>query len=133
MSKYRTFKGVERALAKRLNGQRTGHTGGADVQTNWLCVEVKSRKALPQWIRDAVSQAKRNAGLEQLPVAILHQQGQRHDGDLVVLALADFESWFGGGGPGPGLGTLTSGAVYDAATGDESAAAFLEIVAPDRE
>jgi len=94
MSKYRTFKGVERSLAKRLNGERTGHTGGADVQTDWLCAEVKSRKTLPQWVRDAVAQAKRNAGISQLPVAILHQQGQRHDADLVVMTLADFENNF---------------------------------------
>lgn len=95
MSKYRTFKGVERRLARRLNGDRTGHTGGADVQTDWLSVEVKSRKQLPQWLRGAVAQAKRNAGVSQLAVAILHEVGRNHDGDLVVMTLRDFEEWFG--------------------------------------
>lgn len=95
MSVYRTFKGVERKLAQRLGGERVGHLGGADVQTVWLSVEVKTRKELPQWLRDAVAQAKRNSGVSQLPVAILHQVGQRHAGDLVVIALADFEGWFG--------------------------------------
>lgn len=130
MSKYRTFKAVERALAKRLNGERTGHLGVADVQTDWLSVEVKSRKTLPQWLRDAIAQAKRNAGLEQLPVAILHQKGQRHAGDLVVMALADFENWFGDNGPGPGV---VEDARYSAALGDEDARRWLEVMTPDRE
>ncbi|MBI3960247.1 MAG: hypothetical protein HY328_15650 [Chloroflexi bacterium] len=130
MSKYRTFKGVERALAQRLNGERTGQTGGADVQTDWLCVEVKTRKHLPQWIRDAIAQAKRNGGISQLPVVILHQVGQRHAGDLVVMTLADFENWFGGGDPGPGA---MADARYLAALGDAEAAAWLGVCAPDRE
>jgi hypothetical protein len=129
MSKYRTFKGVERSLARRLNGDRTGHTGGADVQTDWLCVEVKTRKMLPQWMRDAIAQAKRNAGVSQLPIAILHQTGQRHAGDLVVMALADFENWFGGNGEGGAV----ADARYLAENGDEEARRWLEVVAPDRQ
>ena len=115
MSVYKTFKGVERAIAQRLAGERVGHLGGADVVTDWLAVEVKTRKALPGWIRDAVAQAKRNAGISQLPVAILHQVGQRHAGDLVVIALADFEGWFG--------------AEYLAADADD--AARLDVLTPD--
>lgn len=128
MSVYRTFKGVERSLAKRLNGQRTGHTGGADVQTDWLCVEVKTRKTLPQWVRDAIGQAKRNAGVSQMPIAILHQTGQRHAGDLVVMSLGDFESWFLSGDD---LGVRSS-AEYLAALGDESAREWLDVMTPDR-
>ncbi len=130
MSVYRTFKGVERAIAKRLNGERTGHTGGADVVTNWLAVEVKSKKHLPQWLRDAIAQARRNGGISQLAVVILHQVGQRHDGDLVVLTLADFENWFGDGDPGPGTMADT---VYQAANGDAEAAAWLDVMRPDSE
>ncbi len=34
---------------------------------------------------------------------MLHQLGRRHDGDLVVVRLRDFEAWFGwaNGEPGP--------------------------------
>ena len=130
MSVYRTFKGVERALAKRLNGERTGQTGGADVESDWLSVEVKCRKHLPQWLRDAIAQAKRNGGIPQLPVVILHQVGQRHDGDIVCLTLADFENWFGGMGESPPPGTMAD-TVYQAANGDEAAAAWLEVMTPD--
>ena len=128
MSQYRTFKGVERKIAQRLAGERVGHLGGADVVTDWLSVEVKSRKELPQWLRDAVAQAKRNGGISQLPVAILHQVGQRHAGDLVVMTLADFENWFG---DAPTLGTMAD-TVYQAANGDEEAGAWLDVMTPDR-
>jgi hypothetical protein len=32
----------------------------------------------------------------QLPVVVLHQKHKRHDDDLVLLRLSDFEAWFGG-------------------------------------
>ena len=127
MSKYKTFKGVERAIAKRLNGDRIGQYGGADVQTDWLSVEVKSRKTLPQWIRDAIAQSKRNAGISQLPIVILHQVGQRHDADLVVMALADFENWFGQAGDSG----VVADAEYRAALGNAEALEWLEIMTPD--
>ena len=95
MSVYRTFKGVERAIAKRLGGQRVGHLGGADVVTDWLSVEVKTRRALPGWLRDAIAQTKGNAGISQLPIVVLHQTGTKHTGDIVCLSLADFEQWIG--------------------------------------
>lgn len=128
MSKYKTFKGVERQIAKRLGGERVGHLGGADVIVDsWLSIEVKSRKTLPQWIRDAIAQSKRNAGISQLPIVILHQVGQRHDADLVVMALADFENWFGQAGDSG----VVADAEYRAALGNAEALEWLEIMTPD--
>jgi high-affinity K+ transport system ATPase subunit B len=95
MSANRPFKHHERTVAKRLGGQRTGHTGGADVVTDWLCIECKHRKEVPAWLVDALAQAKRNATAEQLPLAIIHQSGERYSEDLVILRMADFEHWFG--------------------------------------
>jgi len=93
----KTWKQVERAVAKRLGGQRTGATGGAtpDVATGWASVEVKTRQELPAWLLDAVRQAVRNAHPNTLALVILHQVGERHDNDLVVLRLRDFEDWYG--------------------------------------
>ena len=131
MSKYKTFKGVERAIAKRLGGERVGHLGGADVIVDsWLSIEVKSRKQIPQWIRDAIAQSKKNAKPDQLPILILHEHGQRYSGDLVVLALADFEDNFGGGGGGGAVGVVAD-AEYRAALGNAEAAKWLEIMKPD--
>ncbi len=94
---HRRGKAHERAMAGRLNGQRVGVTGLAtqDVDCGRLSIECKSRKELPAWLLDAVQQARRNARAEQLAVVILHQVGRRHDGDLVVLRLCDWEQWYG--------------------------------------
>lgn len=44
----------------------------------------------------AMAQARTNAPAGRLPVVVLHRVWSRHDNDLVVLRLADFEEWFGG-------------------------------------
>jgi len=92
-----TWKSVERRVARTLGGQRVGCTGKdtPDVVTNWLVVEVKHRRRLPQWLKDALAQARKHAGDGQLGIAVLHEQG-RHD-SLVVLSLDDFKEWFGDG------------------------------------
>ena len=131
MSKYRTFKGVERAIAKRLGGERVGHLGGADVIVDdWLSVEVKSRKQIPQWIRDALNQSKRNAGISELPIVILHQVGQNHNGDIVILTLADFQNWFGQADDSGDSGVVAD-AEKLASQGDGQALEWLEIMTPD--
>ena len=93
----RAWKRAERAVAKRLGGQRVGNSGRntQDVSHEWLSIEVKTRKLLPAWLRGALQQARANAPADRLPVAILHQIGIRHDDDLVVMTMADFQAWFG--------------------------------------
>lgn len=90
-----TWKSVERAIAKRLNGKRLGATGKAtaDVVNDWLSVEVKHRRVLPDWLKDALGQAA-NGAEGRLPIVVLHESGQRHADDLVLMRLADFEDWF---------------------------------------
>jgi len=91
-----TWKQTERAIAGRLNGKRQGAVGrtGADVVNDWLAVEVKHRRRLPQWLKDALTQARSGAG-DRLPIVVLHEAGQRHSDDLVLVRLADFQEWFG--------------------------------------
>ncbi len=91
------WKAVERAVAGRLQGRRTGPSGrsGPDVVSDWLAVEVKCRRSLPQWLRGALAQARVGCPEHRLPLVILHEMGQRHDGDLVLMTLQDFEAWFG--------------------------------------
>ncbi|MBC7233107.1 MAG: hypothetical protein H5T68_07715 [Chloroflexi bacterium] len=90
----KTWKQAERTIAKRLGGRRVGCTGRADVTSDWLSIEVKTRKRLPEWLRAALEQASLDAG-DKLALVVLHETGQRHDNDLVVLRLRDFEGWFG--------------------------------------
>lgn len=93
----RPWKATERAVARALGGERIPVTGrrGPDVRHRWLAVEVKHRRRLPRWLQLAVAQAHAGAGLDQLPVVVLHQAGRPHREDLVVLRLEDFQEWFG--------------------------------------
>ena len=81
-----------------LGGKRVGNRGGAtcDVDHAWLAVEVKHRKTLPTWLVAALKQARVNSDcVTKLPIVVLHESGQRHANDLVVLRLADFVEFFG--------------------------------------
>lgn len=101
-----TWKKCERAVARRIGGERlSNHALGLrtpDCESDWLSVEVKHRKTLPAWLVGALDQARRNAAPGKLAIAVLHQAGRRHDNDLVVMRLRDFEEWFGGDGHGVG-------------------------------
>ena len=96
----KTWKAAERAVAARIGGVRvSNHALGMrtpDCESDWLSVEVKHRKAFPAWLTGALAQAATNATPGKLPVAVLHQEGQRYDDALVVVRLCDFTDWFGG-------------------------------------
>lgn len=99
----RPWKATERAIAAHLGGRRVPITGRErgdvpDVAHSWLAIECKHRQALPEWLKDALAQARAAARDGQLPVAILHEAGERHGKDIVCLSLADFEAWFGAPG-----------------------------------
>ena len=86
-----TWKHAEREVAKRLGARRSGPTGEAqpDIVTDRLAVEVKHRKRLPAWILHALAQAEAGAD-GRLPLAVLHERGQRYDDALVIMRLSDF-------------------------------------------
>lgn len=91
------WKANERALAKRFKGRRAGPTGrsGPDVIHPLFSVETKLRKSLPAYLYDAMSQSCGAAQPGQLPIVVFHELGRRHDDDLVVIRLCDFEAWAG--------------------------------------
>jgi len=90
-------KAHERAIAKRLAGRRVGVTGLAtcDVVSEEFAAECKERAALPAWLTGAMEQAERNAPAGLTPLVVLHELSRRHDGDLVVLRLREFEELCG--------------------------------------
>lgn len=90
-------KTTERSVARRLGGKRNGATGlaTADVETAVFAIETKSRKTLPDWLTAAMAQAVRNAPDGKTSLLVLHELGRRHDGDLVIMRMGDFEDWFG--------------------------------------
>lgn len=96
----RSWKLCERRIAEELGGRRVPVSGRArgdapDVEHPTLSIEVKSRRRLPAWIENAVSQAEVAAEPPQLPVAVLHQDGRRYQDALVVLRLKDFDKRLG--------------------------------------
>ena len=99
------WKATERQIARLLGGQRIPVTGRSrgdepDVRHPWLSIECKQRRQLPAWLKEALLQAKAAATRDQLPIVVLHEQGARYTGALVVLTLQDFWDWFGDDGNG---------------------------------
>ena len=94
------WKATERAVAGILGGRRVPITGrqrgdAPDVAHQVFSVEVKHRQNIPAWLKDAVAQAVAAATPQQLPLAVLHEAGQRHGNDLVVIPLSKFTAWYG--------------------------------------
>lgn len=83
-------KGSECAVAKALGGKRVGTMGGEDIHLDgpWS-VEVKSRAAFVA--ADWMDQAVRNAPTGKTPLVVVHVRGKRHDKDLVIVRLADWQ------------------------------------------
>jgi hypothetical protein len=94
------WKATERKIAALLGGRRVpvsgrGRGDAPDVAHPWFAIECKDRATLPAWLLDALAQAEASAQPDQLPVAVLHRAGDRHDHALVVLRLVEFMAWFG--------------------------------------
>lgn len=95
-----TWKATERKVAAILGGERVPVTGrqrgsAPDIAHSVWSIEVKHRKTLPEWIHDAMSQAKASIRGEQTPIVILHENGMRHADNYVVMRLADFQALLG--------------------------------------
>jgi len=86
-------KRTEQAIAKRLNGKRLGLLGNEDVSAGPFSVEVKDRRAFVG--TSFMEQAVRNCPEGKTPLVIVHCSGKRHDGDLVMMRLADWQDWHG--------------------------------------
>jgi len=84
----KTWKAVERKVARLLRGRRAGNTGmpSPDVLHPLFSVEVKYRQRLPSLLSAGMAQAKRVAE-GKIPLLILKQKGQR--GEYAVLELQD--------------------------------------------
>jgi len=90
----KAWKRLEKKVAADIGGRRTSrpYADLPDVEGDWLVVECKHRKTLPQWLKDALAQAKRHAGPSQLPIVVLHERYKR-DG-MVLVSYQDFLDWF---------------------------------------
>lgn len=104
----RGWKQGERIIAKLLGCERiplTGRSRGkamADLVSDFLSVEVKTRKALPVFLADAIDSAERGAeyaqrkdGRTRLPIAVIHADRTDYRRSLVVMRLGDADAYFG--------------------------------------
>ncbi len=89
----KTWKSAERKIARSFGTERTGPQGKnmPDAITGQFSVEVKTRKALPAWLHEAMDQSERNAVEGTDAIVVLHQIGQRYDADLVVMSMKTFK------------------------------------------
>lgn len=94
----KNWKNVELSLARILGGQRvpiTGRSRGSapDIEHESLSIEVKHRKSLPDWIKDAMDQAeKSNISGKKLPIVILHEKHMKFDNSFVMVRLKDLKN-----------------------------------------
>ena len=88
------WKAFERRIAKYIGGERVPITGrqrgdAPDIAHNWLAVECKYRKTVPEWLKDAMRQAKASARGSQTPVVIIGERGTETGRCFAVFELEE--------------------------------------------
>ena len=92
----KAWKACERRVAKYIGGERVPITGrqrgdAPDIKHAWLSVEVKYRKKMPEWIKDAYSQAVASKkGPHSMPVVILCEKGEDIGKAWILTELNEF-------------------------------------------
>lgn len=88
------WKFVERKAARLLGCKRipAGGLATPDIESTFICGEVKSRRALPQWQVEALRSARVKAKHHQFPLVVLWGKGDE-DG-MILCSAKDFASWF---------------------------------------
>ena len=95
MSKNRNRgKALERFIAKDLGGRRVGILGKADVELPGMILECKERKRLPRFIAHCFEQVEKYESKLRRGV-VLHELGQEHDEDIVMVRLKHFREILG--------------------------------------
>ena len=94
------WKRTEPKIAALLGGVRVPVCGRArgdqpDIKLRWLSVKVKHRKIIPAWLLEALGQAKVATAGNQLPIAVLHQHGDKYADSLIVIRIRDLYAFIG--------------------------------------
>jgi hypothetical protein len=95
----KAWKRNERDIAKFVGGTRVPITGRQrgdvpDIEHNWLALEAKYRKTLPEWLHDAMRQAEAAARPRQMPVVVLREKGMPITDCYFAVRAKDFKDWF---------------------------------------
>lgn len=94
----RQWKQCERKVAELLGGERIAVSGrvrghAPDIAHGTLSLEVKSRKSIPRWLREAGEQAQAASTDGRLPVSVIHVQGKPYADALCVMRLEDLAEY----------------------------------------
>lgn len=84
---------AEREIARTLGTERLPNSGAGqpDCRAGGVAYQIKTTKALPAWLRDAVAQAARDAGDGERPVVILNEVRQGVTASR--LAVVSWDVW----------------------------------------
>lgn len=90
----KTWKAIERGVAKLLGGRRVPITGRQrgdvpDIEHPFYSLEVKHRQELPSWLHDAMAQAEASNDGTKTPLVILHEKGTAIPDSYAVIRLRD--------------------------------------------
>jgi hypothetical protein len=91
----------QRRIAKRFGGKSVGTIEGQDIEHPVFSMECKKMKTFPSWFigknkngkeTGLWAQTLRNCPEGKIPLALLHMTGQKHEEDIVLMRLGDFEN-----------------------------------------
>ena len=86
-------KRIQKYLVERLGGKNVGTIEPQDGSHEIWSIEVKKRATFIG--STFMAQAIKNCPEGKTPLVVVHVKGQRHNEDLVMLRLKDFEDWYG--------------------------------------
>jgi len=91
-SNHRKGKRYENVIADRLNLKHTGYVGYEcpDAENEHMVVDTKFRSELPLWFKEPLEKLTGQAE-GRLAAVIWHEKYSRHEDDIVVMRLEDFE------------------------------------------
>ena len=86
----KAWKSFERRVAKLIGGERIPVSGrqrgyAADIAHPWLGVECKYRRKLPEWMTDAMRQAKASCNKHQMPIVIIGEKGDKTENAWAIV------------------------------------------------
>lgn len=104
LSNKRSGRGYQYKIAKRLGGKSVGTIEGQDItvdtmiggKTLQFSFEAKKRKSFIG--QTFMVQAIKNCPQDRIPLVIVHETGQFHDNDILLIRLLDWEKIIGGKG-----------------------------------
>ena len=92
----KAWKSFERRVAKYIghaeripvSGRQRGYA--ADISHYWLGIECKYRKQLPEWLKDAMRQARASCNQHQMPIVIIGEKGDHVGNAWAMVPMSEF-------------------------------------------